>query len=212
MNLFFSHSLILQFSRGKPKFVRLGSNRLSDKSAKYLRISEIVRHPAFRPPQIYHDIALLKLEVPVTFGKTIQPACLYPEFDNTPDALFASGWGVKQLDDEEDTSDVLMKARIEIIDNIICSIKYNRSVIIPRGITPTMICAGDPNGEWHRDTCQGDSGGPIHTYHNDYCLPEIVGITSFGVLCGTPNVPGVYTRVAHYLDWIEAIVWPLYTQ
>lgn len=38
----------------------------------------------------------------------------------------------------------------------------------------------------------------------------IIGLTSFGsASCGGQiGVPGVYTRVYGYLDWIEGIVWP----
>lgn len=38
-------------------------------------------------------------------------------------------------------------------------------------------------------------------------ISTIVGVVSFGVSCGTA-LPGVYTRVAFYVGWIESIVWP----
>lgn len=60
---------------------------------------------------------------------------------------------------------------------------------------------------------QGDSGGPLQIYHEESeknkCMYNIVGVTSFGQGCGlSKNHPGVYTRVSHYIQWIENIVWP----
>ena len=62
----------------------------------------------------------------------------------------------------------------------------------------TMICAGGAD----RDACQGDSGGPL------VCPGEggeslITGIVSWGVGCATKGVPGVYTNVRNYLEWID---------
>lgn len=37
---------------------------------------------------------------------------------------------------------------------------------------------------------------------------NIIGITSFGRVCGISGAPGIYTRVYNYLAWIENIVWP----
>jgi len=40
------------------------------------------------------------------------------------------------------------------------------------------------------------------------CVFNLIGITSFGKFCATENSPGVYTKVATFLPWIEQIVWP----
>lgn len=56
---------------------------------------------------------------------------------------------------------------------------------------------------------QGDSGGPLQTKLSLEPLQyNVIGVTSFGKACGIANVPGVYTRVSNYIDWIESIVWP----
>lgn len=74
---------------------------------------------------------------------------------------------------------------------------------------PSMICAGDTLSGWNKDTCHGDSGGPLQIPHpRNECLFQVLGITSFGQGCAIANTPGVYTRVSHYLNWIEDIVWP----
>lgn len=32
----------------------------------------------------------------------------------------------------------------------------------------------------------------------------LIGVVSFGQLCGTDSSPGVYMRVSYYMDWINA--------
>ena len=45
-------------------------------------------------------------------------------------------------------------------------------------------------------SCEGDDGGPMA------CEGKLTGIVSR--VCGDPLNEGVYTRVEHYIDWIEA--------
>lgn len=74
------------------------------------------------------------------------------------------------------------------------------------GLSEGQCCAFDPEAK--NDACQGDSGGPLQYFTGkSSTLARIVGVVSFGISCGT-ELPSVYTRIAHYLDWIEPIVWP----
>ncbi|XP_046967003.1 trypsin-1-like isoform X3 [Vanessa cardui] len=60
------------------------------------------------------------------------------------------------------------------------------------------LCAGRAS----TDSCQGDSGGPLLLQQGDRF--QIVGIVSWGVGCGRPGYPGVYTRITRYLPWLRA--------
>lgn len=86
--------------------------------------------------------------------------------------------------------------------------QYNEKRDLPvfrNGIDDSQYCAHDPIG--NQDSCQGDSGGPLQTIRSYAKLPKVVGIVSFGIGCGH-GLPGIYTRVAHYVDWIGSYVWP----
>ena len=81
-----------------------------------------------------------------------------------------------------------------------------RDIYAERGgvLTDRQICAGGQPG---KDSCVGDSGSalmrlvkqPDHPFDQHH----LIGVVSFGPrLCGTKGVPGVYSRVNSYLDWI----------
>jgi secreted trypsin-like serine protease len=71
-------------------------------------------------------------------------------------------------------------------------------------VTPQMICAGAAVDG--RDTCPGDSGGPILRRLPNGQMVQ-VGVVSFGIgQCGVAALPGVYTRLAIYTDWMRAVV------
>jgi hypothetical protein len=106
-------------------------------------------------------------------------------------AAFATGWGA--LDDPPIGPpifpDNLREVQVQIISDATCGQPgVNDGLFIPQ----LMVCAGVLAGG--KDTCQGDSGGPL-------VVPKggkfrLVGDTSFGILCGQPNKPGVYGRIA----------------
>lgn len=125
-----------------------------------------------------------------------------------------------------------MKVYLKFMPNDKCYEYYSRESRLRSGLSDGHLCANDPLNKM--DTCQvnrchfvfnftafkfstsfiqlcifqGDSGGPLlTTYFNYYAfVPYIVGLTSFGIGCAN-GVPSVYTRISHYLDWIESNVW-----
>ncbi|KFB54063.1 hypothetical protein ZHAS_00002914 [Anopheles sinensis] len=75
------------------------------------------------------------------------------------------------------------------------------------GIQPGQLCAG--SNLVGRDTCVGDSGGALQTVTDpSSCTFHVVGVISTGLVgCGVGKSRAVYTKVSHYLDWIEENVW-----
>ena len=65
-----------------------------------------------------------------------------------------------------------------------------------------QICAGWEEGGI--DSCQGDSGGPLVCSGKG--LPVLNGIISTGFMCAIPRVPGLYTKISTYSDWIRMTV------
>ncbi|XP_046997816.1 serine protease snake-like isoform X1 [Schistocerca americana] len=198
--------------KGPPVIVRLGELNLKrdDDGAHPVdyRIVDIVRHPEYKPPSKYNDIALLRLSDRVHFNKFLRPACLYTHDTFSVNKTVATGWG--RIDYAEKPSETLLKVVLDIIDNKVCNNLWQSGVKIsslPRGIAPSMMCAGVLSGG--KDTCQGDSGGPIQISSNrNHCVYYVIGVTSFGKYCAGKNSPGVYTRVSYFVPWIESIVWP----
>lgn len=72
-------------------------------------------------------------------------------------------------------------------------------------LADTEICAGVPEGA--KDACYGDSGGPLVAAAPDNAQGYLqVGVVSWGIQCGNPALPGIYTRVSTFYDWIKDTV------
>lgn len=171
-------------------------------------ITERLKHPEYRTSSNYNDIGLLKLQRRITFNRYMRPACLPVETAITSRKAVATGWGLVEWSGSR--SDPLLKVILEIFSYAECNdtFRYDINRRLRNGIVDdTQFCAGSHTD--NKDTCQGDSGGPLQIYHKThYCMYTVIGVTSFGKACGLAQNPGVYTRVAAYLPWIESVVWP----
>nr|XP_049704373.1 serine protease snake-like [Helicoverpa armigera]XP_049704374.1 serine protease snake-like [Helicoverpa armigera] len=171
------------------------------------QFKRIVKHPHFKPPSVYHDIALLELDKPIQLSYKVRPACLHVGNDIHDIRAYATGWGA--LGHKGPNANVLQKVPLWRVKNEVCKTKYPHHRVAVRGYdNTTQMCYGDDGIP--RDTCKGDSGGPLQISNEDiYCTYLIVGVTSVGLSnCAQVGFPGLYTRVAHYVPWIESVVWP----
>ena len=85
------------FCSGSPSHARIGFHKLSDRNAGVtIRIKRMIRHPDYKPPQMYEDIALIELVNAVTFSVSIRPACLYLHYA-TISSVWVSGWGTTEF-------------------------------------------------------------------------------------------------------------------
>ncbi|XP_072384904.1 trypsin 5G1-like [Diabrotica undecimpunctata] len=139
-----------------------------------------------------NDIAIIKLKKKVVFSPKIQPIRL-PKHDlhvpnETP--VITAGWG--RTDPMIPIgSDDLLEVKINIVDWQTCKKRLSHI----SKVTERMICAGNLNGG--QDSCQGDSGGPLELNGT------LIGVVSWGNICGTPGYAGVYTKVSDFVTWIN---------
>ncbi|XP_060035954.1 transmembrane protease serine 4 isoform X2 [Erinaceus europaeus] len=172
--------------------VRAGSDKLGNfPSLPVAKIFVIERNTTYPKDK---DIALVKLQSPLTFSGTVRPICLpFSDEELSPDTpLWVIGWGFTKQNGGK-MSDALLQASVKVIDSTRC----NAEDAYQGEVTEKMLCAGILEGGV--DTCQGDSGGPLMYHSNQW---QVVGIVSWGHGCGGPSTPGVYTKVTAYLNWI----------
>ncbi|CAK1556368.1 unnamed protein product [Leptosia nina] len=191
----------------RPSIARLGVVEI--KEPRFNRetdiiIADITFYPQYSRKEKYHDLALLRLETPATLSPNLNPICLHTKDENPTVPLTITGWG-KTSTTRDTRSNILLKANVSVVPISQCTESYMNWRRLPNGIARTQICAGDEFGK--HDTCQGDSGGPLQALTEQDGNYRLIGVTSFGRGCAS-TVPGVYTRVSEYLDWIEEIVWP----
>ncbi|KAK2896560.1 hypothetical protein QQF64_005937 [Cirrhinus molitorella] len=175
--------------------VVLGAHSLSDaEGTKQTFEATVYNHPKFSISNYDNDIALLKLNKPITDSKAVKPVKFSREADtdpSEPDEVETAGWG--SLNNLGGRPDKLQELSITVMKRLLCG----RGDYYGIKFTENMLCAADKR----KDTCDGDSGGPL--LYNDI----VVGITSNGgKKCGSTKKPGLYTIISQYTTWIDSTI------
>lgn len=187
---------------GPPTHVRVGvldyRSHTNDVEPQDIAVVNAIRHGQHSTLHHYNDIALLELAHNIVITRFVAPACLYLDPGTTPDILTGTTWGRTKQDVPHSTH--LMEVVLHKVLTSKCSQSYRTSRRMPLGIIEeTQLCAGTSQ-ENGLDMCSGSAGAPLQVKLNSN-TNSVVGISSSGIGCN--SAPGVYTRVSHFLDWIE---------
>uniref|UniRef100_A0A669QZQ2 Enteropeptidase n=1 Tax=Phasianus colchicus TaxID=9054 RepID=A0A669QZQ2_PHACC len=190
----------LQPSTWKAVLGLYDQSNMTDTSTVVQNIDQIVINPHYNKLTKDSDIALMHLQYKVQYTDYIQPICLPQKNQQFLPGINCSiaGWGAIRY--EGPTSNILQEAEVPLILNEKC-----QEWLPEYTITENMICAGYDMGGV--DSCQGDSGGPLMSEDGNQWV--LVGVTSFGYECALAQRPGVYVRVAMFVDWIQKIIYYL---
>ena len=188
---------------GKPSKVILGRFDLGTDDGAVHEVAELIAHPDYDDRTSDNDIALVRLATPsertpiALVGRTEAfnaPLAECRRDDCGETNFTVAGWGL--LEEGGEASPTLEKVDVAILSNGACQGSYGDTGVV---ITNNMLCAGRAG----KDSCQGDSGGPGMVRDFARGILRQAGVVSFGIGCARAEFPGVYARVARYLDWIE---------
>jgi secreted trypsin-like serine protease len=145
---------------------------------------------------LMNDIMLVKLSNPVTDDIPLIPYNTNVSLPGRLELVTILGYGLT-AETNSTASATLLDATLNVVPYEYCKHLFQYLD------NDRMICAGVPDGS--KDACQGDSGGPLIIDSSDVDSSSAaiqIGITSFGIGCGRPDMPAVYTRVSYYQNWI----------
>ncbi|CAH2216406.1 jg25931, partial [Pararge aegeria aegeria] len=177
----------------------VGANLICECIIQNINVEDIIPHENFGGlTSKQNDIALLRLSEPINFTRNAFPICLPVSSDLRNIGLegkkaVVAGWG---LTENYIKSNILLKIEIPIWSSRRCRKVWNRG-----NDDFKKLCAGGSI----QDSCTGDSGGPliVDSYYVGRRSYVQYGIISYGPKpCATVGIPGVYTYVDKYMQWI----------
>ncbi|XP_076826308.1 trypsin-like isoform X2 [Brachyhypopomus gauderio] len=173
--------------------LHLGEHNLFKDEGTEQRVwaEKVIPHPDYSDVTEDNDIMLIKLSEPAVFNQYVQPIALAPTCAAAGEKCLVSGFG-NQISPGVDYASVLQCLSLPVLSRSECQGAYGNR------ITENMFCAGFMEGG--KDSCQGDSGGPV------VCHGKLQGVVSWGDGCADAGLPGVYTEVCRYIDWIDTTI------
>jgi secreted trypsin-like serine protease len=185
----------------------IGVNDLKAAKKRHVRPVVEIRTPAGYNPKVLGtwDVALMRLAepmaAPVADGVTIValPAPNDGQYERPGQALIVAGWGQTLANDgtRPPAADLrkMRYAPVQVIADAECLAAGE----LYADVDPALnLCTYFPG----KDACYGDRGGPIFVRYQ--ATPEDqtvrylqVGIVSWGLGCGWPGNPGVWTRLSN---------------
>lgn len=170
--------------------------RSRDGIDQFRTVSDTIIYDQYNPNNINGDICLLYVNQPFNFNEKVKAVKLDTNLDWPEKTEFSvSGWG--SLKAGGPISRFLQQVTVPHVTSEDCNNDYANI----GGITNGMICAGKKG----KDSCQGDSGGPM-VGTNDKGEEVLVGVVSWGIGCAEEGHPGVYARVAYFIEWIQETI------
>ncbi|ELU11834.1 hypothetical protein CAPTEDRAFT_188642 [Capitella teleta] len=163
---------------------------------------KIVIHPEYNSENLWaNDIALVKLEEDVPSGSELLshiqsvhlPVQGLMTFPRDMQKCIMKGWGCTAGGGS--VASVAREVELPKVSDLSCRQFWN----VP---ATTRLCAG--YNLQQKGICSGDSGGPLVCNTGDSWVQ--VGIASFTSANRPGNVPGVFTRVSQFTDWIQQVI------
>lgn len=149
--------------------------------------------------EVRNDIGLIKLPSDVEFSLRSQPACWRHSSsvsDGHGQCAVVVGWGKTDPDQISRLGGVFSSDQIKLTLPLVplqaCQQHYP-------GVDSGQLCAGGVRGQ---DSCGGDSGGGLFSTMEDGSW-QVIGIVSYGSRACGDGIPGIYTNVSYYKDWIK---------
>ncbi|XP_075211661.1 uncharacterized protein LOC142318900 [Lycorma delicatula] len=155
-------------------------------------VQEMTVHPNFEFYTLDNDIALLKLNSNIKFGKSVRKIAIGNSLKDGQ-SVTLSGWGLTSESETEKASPIFKELSLKIVNKTTCS-----SVYQDENITSSMICAYQNKA----GPCWYDFGDTIADNNKKF----VYGLFSWAKGCALDNYPGIYTDLVSLNKWIQSII------